>query len=384
MSFLTFILKNVLRRPVRSILTGLGIALAVGVVIALVGISYNFETSFAELYQKRKVDVMVTQAGVAQPEMGRLDETIGARLQEVEGVQRVVAGLFESTSYTDRGLTTVLVQGWPADSPMFNDLRVANGERLQPADKGKQRVMVSTRLAGNLGTKIGGKLDVLGKQCTIVGEFESFNVYENNSIIILLGDLQQIVGLPGKVTGFQIIAAAAENKDEEVRRICARIQELRDDRGQLLGLEAKPTGEYVESVPQIRIAKAMAWLTSAIALVIGTVGMLNTMIMSVFERTREIGILRAIGWRKWRVMLMILGESMVLCIVGALLGTCGAVLLTRWLSTFPAAGGFLEGTVPLAVIGQGFLIAILVGLIGGVYPAYRGASLAPTEAIRHE
>ena len=66
MSFLTFILKNVLRRPVRSILTGLGIALAVGVVIALVGISYNFETSFIALYQKRKVDIMVTQAGVAK------------------------------------------------------------------------------------------------------------------------------------------------------------------------------------------------------------------------------------------------------------------------------------------------------------------------------
>ena len=160
----------------------------------------------------------------------------------------------------------------------------------------------------------------MGKQFTIVGEFESFNVYENNSIILLLGDLQQLVGLPGKVAGFQIIAADSGDKEDEVKRICAKIKELRDDKGQLLGLEARPTREYVESVPQIQMAKAMAWITSAIALVIGTVGMLNTMIMSVFERTREIGILRAIGWRKWRVMLMILGESMVLCIVGALLG----------------------------------------------------------------
>jgi putative ABC transport system permease protein len=385
MSFLTFILKNVLRRPVRSLLTGLGIALAVGVVIAFVGIAYNFETSFAELYQKRKVDIMVTQAGVAQPEMGRLDETIGVRLQEVEGVQRVVAGLLESTSYPDRNLTMVMIQGWPADSPMFNDLKMPPGsERLQPGDKGKQRVMVSARLAETLGTKKGGQIDVLGKQFTIVGEFESFNVYENNSIILLLGDLQQLVGLPGKVGGFQIIAANSGDKEEEVKRMCAKIKELRDDKGQLLGLEARPTREYVESVPQIQMAKAMAWITSVIALIIGTVGMLNTMIMAVFERTREIGILRAIGWRKWRVMLMILGESMVLCIVGALLGTCGAVVLTRWLSTFAAASGFLVGTVPMAVVGQGFVIAVLVGLIGGVYPAYRGASLAPTEAIRHE
>ena len=95
MSFLTFILKNVLRRPVRSILTGMGIALAVGAVIALVGIAYNFETSFAELYQKRRVDIMVTQAGVAQPEMGRLDETIG---EATPGSRRGASGLSPGSS----------------------------------------------------------------------------------------------------------------------------------------------------------------------------------------------------------------------------------------------------------------------------------------------
>jgi len=384
MSFFTIIIKNVLRRPVRSILTGIGIALAVGVVIALVGISYNFESSFAQLYQKRKVDLMVTRAGVAQPEMGRLDEAIGTRLAEVEGVKRVVPGLFEMTSYPQFNLYTVFVQGWPADSPMFNDLKMVRGDRLQPGDKGQHRVMLGSTLAENLGKRTGDLVDVLGENCKIAGEFESFSVYENGSIVMLLADLQQLIGSPGKVTGFQVIATDAAKQEDDVKRICARIQELRDDHGRLLGLRAKPTQEYVESIPQIRMAKAMAWLTSAIALIIGAVGMLNTMIMSVFERTREIGILRAIGWRKWRVMAMILGESLVLCAAGAMLGTCGAIVLTRWLSTFPAAAGFLQGTVPLMVIGQGFLIAMLVGLIGGIYPAYRGASLSPTEAIRHE
>lgn len=200
-------------------------------------------------YKKHTVDIIVTRAGVGQPEMGRLDESIGARLQEVEGVQRVIAGLLESTSYPDRNLTMVLIQGWPADSPMFNDLKIARGERLQPADKGKQRVMVSARLAETLGSKTGGKIDVLGKQFTISGEFESFSVYENNSFILLLGDLQQLVGLPGKVTGFQIVATDSKNKQKDVKRLCARIKELRDDKGQLLGLEARPTNEFVKSAP---------------------------------------------------------------------------------------------------------------------------------------
>jgi len=132
------------------------------------------------------------------------------------------------------------------------------------------------------------------------------------------------------------------------------------------------------------MAQAMAWMTSVIALVIGAVGVLNTMIMSVFERTREIGILRAIGWRKTRVVRLILFESILLSIIGAVLGIVAAVLLTRALTWWPMVNGLIRGDVAPVVMIQGFFIALAVGLIGGAYPAYRGAQLLPTEALRHE
>jgi putative ABC transport system permease protein len=125
-------------------------------------------------------------------------------------------------------------------------------------------------------------------------------------------------------------------------------------------------------------------MTSAIALIIGAVGVLNTMIMSVLERTREIGILRAIGWRKIRVVRLILYESVLLSLLGAAVGIGAAVVLTRALTWWPVVNGLVRGDVAPAVIIQGFLIALAVGLIGGAYPAYRGAHLLPTEALRHE
>jgi putative ABC transport system permease protein len=145
-----------------------------------------------------------------------------------------------------------------------------------------------------------------------------------------------------------------------------------------------PIHDYVSSTIEIRAAHAMAWVTSTIALLIGTIGMLNTMMMSVFERTREIGVLRAIGWRKWRVIRMILAESLLLSLAGAVLGCVGGIALTQLLSTLPTASGIVEGRVPFSVLCQGFGIAIALGLVGGAFPAVRAARLLPTEALRHE
>jgi putative ABC transport system permease protein len=163
------------------------------------------------------------------------------------------------------------------------------------------------------------------------------------------------------------------------------INEMRNEKtGRPLGLYAQGLRDFVSSTSELKLVDNMAWLTSFIALVIGTVGVLNTMIMSVFERTREIGILRAIGWRRARVVRMILAESVLLALVGAVLGAIGAVLLTQALSMVPLFSGLVRGDVAPHVVFLGFLIALAMGLVGGAYPAFRGARLLPTEALRHE
>jgi putative ABC transport system permease protein len=126
----------------------------------------------------------------------------------------------------------------------------------------------------------------------------------------------------------------------------------------------------------------MAWIVSAIAVFIGSIGVLNTMVMSVIERTREIGTLRAIGWKRHRVMRMILWESVILSVGGAILGVILAVLLMRALSNLSWTSGLIAGSTSPGVIFQGVAIAILVGVLGAIYPAYRAAGLSPMEALR--
>ena len=112
--------------------------------------------------------------------------------------------------------------------------------------------------------------------------------------------------------------------------------------------------------------------------------MLNTMIMSVFERTREIGILRALGWRRRRVLTLILGEAIGLGLLGTLLGIAFALLGLRAIVLAPTARGFIDPNLPLPVMIFGILLGLALSIVGGLYPALRAASLDPSEAIRHE
>ncbi len=112
--------------------------------------------------------------------------------------------------------------------------------------------------------------------------------------------------------------------------------------------------------------------------------MINTMLTAVFERTRELAVLRAMGWRKGRVMKLILWESMVLGLAGAVAGILLAIAITQVLSRLPQAVRLVSGEISAGVMLQGFALAALVGLLGGLFPALRAARLVPTEGLRHE
>jgi putative ABC transport system permease protein len=128
----------------------------------------------------------------------------------------------------------------------------------------------------------------------------------------------------------------------------------------------------------------MAWITTAIALVIGSIGMLNTMMMALMERTQEIGTLRAIGWRRPRIVALILGESLALSVLGAMAGTLLAWGALHLLKRLPAVRGDLSPHITLVALAAGVTVTLLFGVLGGGYPAYRGASLLPAEAIHEE
>jgi putative ABC transport system permease protein len=375
MSFFSIPLKSLVRRRTRSALTILGLGIALAAVISLVGISQGFERSFVQMYKRRGVDLLVQRSGGGNRKDKTLSVSLDPKLRKIKGVREVDGGLMDMIAMPEFDQFAVILNGLPATSPELKRANVIEGRTLKAGDE--RSLMLGKVLALNIGGQVGGEVRIYEQPYKVVGIYESPTVFENGGAIVLLEDLQRLTDLNGKVTGF---AVSIDHPDDEAEmaRIAREIVALEPN------LEAMRPDTLVAQVQEVKAAKATAWITSAIALVIGAIGMLNTMVMSVFERTREIGTLRAIGWRKSRVMRLILLEAAFLSVSGAVAGAIAAVGITKIMSNLPLTNGYIGSEIAPSVFLQGFAVALLVGFFGAIYPAWWGASLSPIEALRRK
>jgi putative ABC transport system permease protein len=372
--FSALIAKNVLYRPVRTVLTTVGLAIAIAAVIILVGISWNFENSFLTIYRTKGIDLVVVRAGGSNQLSSSLDLKMGDKLRQAEGVAEVSPSLVDTIGFEDKNLVSVLVNGWVPGTILFRGLRLLDGRELRAGDQ--KAVILGRVLALTLEKKAGDTLQVAGVPFQVVGIYESDSWFENGGMIMPLETLQSMMGREGQVTGFLI--RATDSSPSFLVALRRRIE------SSFSGVAAMDARDHVQSDTQIRLAKAMAWTTAVVALILGSVGMLNTMLMSIFERTREIGILRAVGWRRRRVLALVLGESLAIALCGTLLGSILAVIGLRAITLAPTARGFINPNLPPAVLLIALAMGVGLSLLGGLYPAARAAALEPTEALRYE
>ncbi len=375
MWFITSIFANLLGRPSRTLLTLSGIAIAVAAVVSLLGIVRGFERSLSDLYRGRGIDIVVQQGGRLQMISSVLPQSLGESIAQVDGVWQVHPVLFEGLSLIPDDMVGVVVQGWEPDSPAVQQLNYIRGARLESPTA--RQAVVGNRLAEALSVTVGGTIDLIeGESFEVIGVFDAPNVFDSGSLVVPLQALQELMLRDDEVTMFAVVGR--DQSLDELRELAKRIE------GSGGKLEATVAEDVAQRSAEIRVARAFAWMTSMIALMIGAVGMLNTMMMAVFERTREIAMLRALGWSRRRVLSMILGESLLLSLVGAVVGIGLAWLVVQGLTQSPAAGRVVAGEISREVMVQGLAIAIALGALGGLYPAWKAARLSPVEGLRHD
>jgi putative ABC transport system permease protein len=382
MLFVEVILNNVLRRKTRSVLTALGLAVAVAATTALVSIAWDYANSAARYYQSRNVDIVVVRAGVAERINSSLKATFAARLLALPGVSEVDFKLTEMVSLGEGSLIGIPLHGIDPVGFTAAKTTIQAGRMLQATDR--HAVLLGASLAESLGKQAGQRIEIEEELFQVVGLFQGVDALESNTVMAPLADVQALMDRPGQVSEFQLRVAPTIVDDAALHDLCRKIETLRDDQEHSLGLKALPTQQFVNTDTETQLTSAMAWGTSTVAVVLSTVGMLNTMLMSVFERTRELGILRAIGWSRSRIVRLIVGESLVLSLVGVLTGSGAAWALVRGLSAWSVTRTIVHPNLSPTAVLCGAVIAIAAVMGGSLYPAYRGASIPAVEALRYE
>lgn len=373
MRFSSLIFKNLTRRRFRTVLTLSALSTAIAAAVGLLGIARGFTKSFAEVYSAHGVDIVVSRQGSADRLSSSVDLAFVARIESIASVDRAAGVLLETLSFEEQGVYGVPSMGISPESWLLTDYRLAAGMSLPDGEP--KSMLLGVHLAERMNLKPGDTVDLFEEKYSVAGIFESKSTWENGSMILPLAQLQALTDRVGQVTYINVVLRRPVKADLAQHAVQA-IEEL-DPK-----LLALATEDFVNTDTRMQLSSAMAWMTSAVAVFIGAIGTLNTMMTSVLERTREIGILRAIGWPRRRVVTMILAESCAIALFASILGGLLAIVGTWALSQAPEAKGILSPNIDVGILLQGVILALVIGLLGALLPAWRAAKLHPTEAFR--
>jgi len=373
LSFIGFVWKNLGRRRLRTFLTLGGIGMAIGAFVGLVGFSNSFEQAWMRIYSASGTDIAVVQQTFLNTS---LDESATDKIRSLPMVSQAAPMIYNVMDLTPE--VNALAYGWKANSYEFQSLHLLSG---RPFHDGQPEVMLGDMLAETLHKTTGDTLQIEGTPFKICAVYHGPSALEAGAVILPLDQLQQLSSLQGKVSTIHVKlrpAPAGVSEETYMKRAEAQIEAA------LPGLRAVPAEERASDNQFVKLAHASAWGTSSIALLIGVLGIANTMAMSVFERTKEIGILRALGWKRWQVLVLIQLEAVTLGIGGGCAGIVLGWCALKALAAIPQTANIVSASINIGLLAKALGIAVFAGLIAGALPAWRGAQLSPVEALRHD
>ncbi len=362
-------IQSLWQRSARTILTLGAIGITVGAIMALEGVIRGAAESMTDMGLGSGVEIMMRQADIADTSLSAIDERIGDKIAALPEIESVSGIIFTAVMLPEENSFFIL-QGYAPNEYGIRRFQIVEGEKLTS----NHQIIIGQTIAEALDKSVGDTLDLGSSRFRIVGIYESSVAWEELGGVITLRDAQTFAGRPRKVTMYAIKVRDPARASEVAERL------NRD----FPATHAALTGEFVDQMPDFQNSNAMLNAISTLAIVVGGVGVLNTMLMAVLERTREIGVLRALGWRRRGILSLILKESFLLGIFGGIAGIGLAFAMTVLLAQAPLVGQAFTPVWEWDVFVRAIAVAVLLGLIGGLYPAFRATRLQPVEALRYE
>lgn len=379
--------KLLMRNRVRSVLTVGGVAVAVAVLVSLLAFDTGYQRSLQTDIERMGYQVLVTAKGCPYEAatlmlkggggLRYMDEEVYGRIVEDERIQEIAPQLVVTDFDPEGGGVTMYIGIDEAQRRLKPWLEFRSGGWFSDPDA--DEAILGYEAAELEQRNVGDKLYVssIDRVLEVVGILERTGTQDDGAVFIPLATAQRAFGFEDKISGIGI-------RLKDLAMLSSFEEDLYDEPGIQVVSMAQVRGTILNLMSSARV---LAGSIAVVAVVVAVIGVMNTILMSVFERTKQIGVMKAMGASRFDVFRIVWSETTLVCffggIAGAVLATAGgrlAELLVREILPY-APSGQLVVVTPVLVVAA-LAGAVLTGLVAGIYPASRAAGLKPVQAIR--
>ena len=400
--------QGLARNKLRSLLTMLGVIIGVAAVIIMIAISAGTEATIRDQITSLGSNLIYVRSGLMRMMVGReggsqsggltFDDATAIR-ENIDGIKGYVVEMSssETVKFEDSSIDGVTIQGTTPDFPSVRDMTLASGRFFTEVElDSKRRVAV---LGATLAEELFGEADPIGAvitagdtKLTVIGvfaqrglvgstDFDS-TLYTPITVVFQKFTFSMLARMMGdSVNTIYVELEEGADMDDVILQMTLLLAKRHEVELDSLDFTITTQEDVIttqESTTET-FRQLLAWV-AAVSLVVGGIGIMNIMLVSVTERTREIGIRQAVGASPSDIRWQFLSEALMLSLVGGLLGVAGGV---GGSSLFESVGGMRTEVVPQSIL-LAFSSAAAVGIFFGFYPANKAALLDPIEALRHE
>ena len=400
--FFALALNNLKRRKLRSWLTMIGIFIGIAAVVALIGLGQGLQEAITGQFGLLSTDTLTIQnsgTGFGPPGstvIEKLNEHDVEIIKKVNGVENVVTrwvriGTIEFNKISKFHYIGDLPEDKTQAEIVYDslNLKLKDGKRLEFDDRGKILIGSDVAAKNNFEkeVQVGNTLEINSKKFEVVGIMEkSSNIIFNGIILMPNQDVKELLNIGDE---YDLIVAKLQSS-VEAEKVAEDIKkDLRRDRHEKIGEETFSVETPLEAISAVNniltAVNAVVIGIAAISLIVGGIGIANTMYTSVIERKKEIGTMKAIGAKNSDVLWIFLIESGLLGLAGGVIGALiglGISFAVAEIANLFFGAELIAVSLNYSLIGFSILFAFVIGVISGAIPSYQASKLKPADALR--
>jgi putative ABC transport system permease protein len=393
-------IENLLHRKLRAWLTVLGIVIGIAAVVALVSLGQGLQYTVNQQFSKLGTDKVTVQikgsTGVpGSNTASMLTKDDLAVVKKSKGVSNAVGALIRyGTIKFNNKVKYALVRGLPvaederklwADSGVYD---VEYGRMIKYGDKYKVVIGPDFAKETNYGKPIGigAKININGKTFTVIGIFKGGSPAVASAVVMTLDDVREVYDAPDEVSAITVQVDDVKTMDNTIENIKKDLRKHRNLKEGKEDFTVQSTKQLIESfLVVLNVITVLLVGLASISLLVGAVGIANTMYTAVLERNREIGVMKAIGARNSQILTIFLIESALIGLIGGIIGMLlgvGISLVAQQIIGGYLGKGFFQVFLPWWLLVGAALFALIIGTLSGIFPAKQAANMHPVDALR--